>query len=107
PVHTGQGPGISNNYQLGELSGVETVTLTVSQIPAHSHVLFGSGGPATDTVPANNLPAEASKRFFRPVDTLTPMAPTSSSGGAQPHENMMPTLCVSFIISLFGIFPTQ
>ncbi|WP_408896004.1 phage tail protein [Nocardioides sp. R1-1] len=98
-------------YPLGEAAGVESVTLTSQQIPAHSHPLTAIGGqPGTQVSPAGNLPAmslsvvpyvnETPTGNFH-AQAITPV------GGSQPHENMQPFLCVSFIISLFGIFPSQ
>lgn len=103
PIHQG------NGFILAETGGVEEVTLTVNQIPAHSHPLLASETAATATSPQNNLPAEATSRIFRaPSATLSPMAPAAigSVGGSQPHTNFQPYLCIDFIISLFGIFPS-
>jgi microcystin-dependent protein len=109
PIHTGQGPGISTNRILGEQGGVESVTLTTNQIPAHTHPLMASEAGATANTPQGNLTGEATKRFYRTPGVLVNLAPgaLSPSGGSQPHENTQPFLCVNFIISLFGIFPTQ
>ena len=110
PIHAGTGPdGIP--YQLGEKAGVETVTLTISQTPAHSHPMLATLNPATDTNPGNNLLAKTlvNVSAYGSDAPTTAMRPTSISltGGSQPHENLQPYLCVSFIISLFGIFPHQ
>jgi microcystin-dependent protein len=103
PLHVGSG------FILAETGGVETVTLAAQQIPAHSHGFLGSSSTATDANPANNVVAQASTFF--PYLNATPsaaMAPQSISatGGSQPHDNFQPFLCISFIISLFGIFPS-
>ena len=106
PVHQG------NGFTLAETGGVETITLTVSQIPAHSHALLGSSGLAASTSPQGNLPAAASVVNVsaygtdQPVTTVSP-ASITSTGGSQPHDNFQPYLCVDFIISLFGVFPSQ
>ncbi|MDQ3985615.1 MAG: tail fiber protein [Actinomycetota bacterium] len=103
PIHQGSG------FVLGEQGGVESVTLTVQQLPAHSHALLASATVATALDPANNLTAEASKRYYaNPPASPTPMSPNSvtPTGGSQPHDNMQPFLCISFIISLFGVFPS-
>ena len=110
PIHMGQGPGISQSYQMGEQSGVETVTLTTQQIPIHSHALLASSSPGALASPANAVFAR--HRDHRAFVTTGPGSPNlnaqtlQSAGGSQPHENMPPYLCVSFIISLFGIFPS-
>jgi microcystin-dependent protein len=104
PIHFG------NGFTLAETGGVETVTLTVSQIPAHSHPLLASSSPGTSNTPVNNLTAEsASINTYIQDVTNSNMSPSavSSVGGSQPHNNFQPYLCVDFIISLFGIFPSQ
>lgn len=103
PIHQG------NSFILAETGGAEEITLTINQIPAHSHPYLGTQSAATDTSPENNVVAQVST--FDPYQS-TPgaiaMAPQSLSsvGGSQPHTNLQPYLCVNFIISLFGIFPS-
>jgi len=104
PLHFG------NGFTLAETGGVESVTLTVSQIPAHSHPLLGATGNGTQTNPENTV--LASSTLIRPYAVETPSSAMatnaiSSVGGSQPHNNFQPYLCVDFIISLFGIFPSQ
>jgi microcystin-dependent protein len=110
PIHVGQGPGITQNYQLGEQAGTESVTITTQTTPIHTHTLIGSTANATDPNPGGNI--LASSTVLKPylVDfTNNNLAGSSISmvGGNQPHDNMMPFLCISYIISLFGIFPHQ
>jgi microcystin-dependent protein len=102
PVHQG------NGFILAETGGAEEITLTVNQIAAHSHPWLASDSAATALTPAGNMPAEASKRFYVAPSSVASMAPNaiSATGGSQPHTNFQPYLCVSFIISLFGIFPS-
>jgi microcystin-dependent protein len=110
PVHAGQGPGISQNYQLGEKAGVESVTLTVPQIPGHTHAFMASTAGATSLDPAGQVIAQSGQRAAYAEDApTTDLAPSAISpiGGSQPHENVAPYLCISFIISLFGVFPQQ
>src|ERR1043166_4989359 len=110
PVHMGQGPGITQNYQIGESAGVESVTLTTQQIPVHTHALIASTAVANSNTPANQVPAQSTQRaIYFEASTTTNLAPSAISpvGGSQPHENMQPYLCITFIISLFGVFPTQ
>ena len=109
PIHAGTGPtGI--NYILGEMLGEESVTLTVNQIHIHTHAMgattnagdqAGPNGQLTATAPINVYHAPTSD-----FKQLNPQA-VSLTGGSQPHENCQPFLCVNFILSLFGIFPTQ
>jgi microcystin-dependent protein len=105
PIHQG------NGFILAETGGTEEVTLTVNQIPSHSHVPLANSGNGTTTDPTNNFLAAqpallqysgpASANINLPADTIAP------TGGSQPHTNFQPYLCVDFIISLFGIFPSQ
>jgi microcystin-dependent protein len=119
PVHMGTGSdGIS--YQLAQNGGVESVTLTLNQTPAHSHVMVADGSGANgSSTPGNNYlgkttfpappsPAPATYTAFAAGANQRTLAASSlqSSGGSQPHDNMVPFLCVNFIISLFGVFPS-
>lgn len=108
PIHMGQGPGISNNYIIGQQGGTESVTLNANQIPAHNHLFTVSGTAAAASTPQSNMLANATANLYlRDVPSATMSnASISLTGGNQAHENMMPYLCVSFIISLFGIFPS-
>lgn len=112
PVHAGTGPGLSP-YALGEQVGVESVTLTVAQTPAHSHPLSASSKPGTGTSPAGALPAATSSGALytsgQPSSGVAMAADSlaASEGGNQPHTNVMPFQCVSFIIALEGIYPSQ
>src|SRR5436309_2371790 len=102
PLHFG------NGFILAETGGVETVTLTTSQIAAHSHAFLGTSGSATQPNPANNLPAQSlTASFYNSGAANTAMAAgaVGTSGGSQPHNNFQPYLCINFIISLFGVFP--
>ncbi len=105
PIHMG------NGFILAETGGAEEITLTVNQIPAHSHPLLASNNPASGTSAANNVFAmgpEVTATAFgsdAPFGNLSPQS-ISPVGGSQPHTNFQPYLCVNFIISLFGIFPS-
>jgi microcystin-dependent protein len=110
PVHMGQGPGISQNYQIGEVGGVESVLLTQQNVPIHSHAFQASSGTGLAAQPESNVLA-ASRDYKTFATNPSPTAPMAAgsivpTGGSQPHENMGPYQCVSFIISLFGIFPS-
>jgi microcystin-dependent protein len=105
PVHVGPG------FALGQSGGTESVTLTVSQIPAHSHVPQANNAPGTQVSPANGVWASTSPALnnysnVAPSVTMDPAA-CGSSGGSQPHDNMVPFLVINFILSLFGVFPSQ
>jgi len=110
PMHQGQGPGISQSYVIGEKAGVETVTLTTNQIPVHNHAFVCSLDASASTDPTNQVIAQSSQIHMFTQDVtnrqMNPKALTPQ-GGSQPHENLQPILCISFIISLFGVFPSQ
>ena len=105
PIHQGAG------FVLAETGGAETVTLTTPQIPAHTHLLVASGNNAATANASGNVLAQTPSHtpYISGFPASTPMAANSVGpvGGSQPHDNFQPYLCVSFIISLFGIFPSQ
>jgi microcystin-dependent protein len=105
PIHQGTGSGLST-YVIGQKAGVETVTLTTQQIPNHTHqaLCYNAGGNANS--PANGEWAVGAAYYINSAPN-TNMGSLGSTGGSQPHDNMIPFLCVTFIISLFGIFPSQ
>lgn len=102
PIHQG------NGFILAETGGAEEITLTVNQIPAHSHPALASNAPATAKSPAGALLAVAQGDVYTSSFTGTNMNAQSigPTGGSQPHTNFQPYLCVDFIISQFGIFPS-
>lgn len=111
PIHMGTGPD-GTTYQLGEMAGTEQETLTIQQIPLHTHPLTASAELGSVPDPANNvlgqsrvalqdLYLEDAPGVALAANAITP------TGGSQPHENAQPFLCVNFIISLFGVFPSQ
>lgn len=104
PIHQG------NGFILAEAGGAEEVTLTTSQIPVHSHPLLATNNTATSQTASGQVMAASTGATISPYGSdapLTNLAPTTigAVGGSQPHTNFQPYLCVSFIISLFGIFP--
>ncbi len=110
PVQQGQGPGISQRF-IGELSGSETVTLTSAQMPTHSHALKASGSLPTGASGVGGVLAANNVNLYGTFvqGSTTPMAAQAISplGGSVPHENMAPFVGITYIISLFGIFPSQ
>jgi microcystin-dependent protein len=103
---------VSNDYVLGQKGGVEEVTLTMNQIPSHGHPILATQSLATSREPAGKLLAPAASSTITPYGEDGPFLPlhpsaVGSVGGSQPHTNRQPALCVSFIISLYGIFPSQ
>ena len=103
PIHQG------NSFILAETGGAEEITLTVSQIPAHSHPLLATTNAATSPNPGGALPATGvvSELYWGdPPEANASSQAVAPIGGSQPHTNFQPYLCVDFIISLFGIFPS-
>lgn len=110
PMHAGTGAS-GTTYQLGEQAGVESVTLTANQTPTHTHQMLSSSNIAQDTNPMGKVVGQTGGGTLLYIqdnpDTNMFAQTVTSIGGNQPHENLQPYLCVNFIISLFGIFPTQ
>jgi microcystin-dependent protein len=103
PMHQGGG------FNLADSGGVETVTLTINQIPAHNHAMLASTNNATTANAAGNVLSQTPS--YTPYAAFPPNTALNASsigavGGSQPHNNFQPYLCVDFIISLFGIFPS-
>lgn len=110
PVHRGQGQGISQSYQIGEMAGVEQVTLTAQQIPSHGHSLFVSGGGGSSNGPDGRVLANPPATSLYTRDTPGAPMPAGTigpAGSSQPHDNMGPSVAVNYVISLFGIFPAS
>lgn len=109
PIHQGTAKS-GTTYQMGETGGAESVTLTTQQVPIHNHAFLASTGPGNVQVPTGNVTAESAavKIYIEdsPSQAMNAAAITPV-GGSQPHENLQPYLCISYIISLFGIFPSQ
>jgi microcystin-dependent protein len=118
PIHQGQGSGLSS-YVIGESGGTENVTLTTQQIPAHNHVPTTNTAGANSPAPAANTilgdevtqgqPAGGNAfAYLAPGGTQVtmPAATVANTGGSQPHNNIQPILCMTWIISLFGVFPS-
>lgn len=109
PLHQGSGPGLSPR-RLGAKAGEENVTLTVNQLASHSHDLNASKQPANQASPMGRvLAAGVGVRFYRSQAQDVDMASTmvANTGGSRSHTNLMPALCVNFIVSLFGIYPSR
>ena len=109
PIHMGTGPD-GTTYQIGEKAGTEQETLTVQQIPIHTHPFTGSTAPGSQATPVGNMVAASNTvSLYKASPPTTPLnaQAVQPTGGSQPHENTQPFLCLNYIISLFGIFPTQ
>ena len=109
PIHAGQGPGLPQ-YSLASKGGVENVTLTSNQLPVHTHLVKGTNTAANSTEPAGRVPASSTT-----IDEYVTSAPTVNFNAAavpevgekSPHNNLMPFLCINFIVALFGIYPSR
>jgi microcystin-dependent protein len=125
-VGLGVGPGLSNNYILGELAGTESIILTAMQMPIHTHAITGQtavnqgcrNGPANSRFPVGNVPAveaagstmtyssDAPNVNMNPAAIAAPPINSGATGGTTAHTNMQPFLTLNYCISLFGIFPS-
>jgi len=116
PIGQGTGAGLSS-YVVGQESGTETVTLITNQIPTHTHTVSASSADATATTPTNAVPARPSSAtvgylYLSSAASGTTDAPPaaasiSAAGGNQPHDNIMPSLVLNYIIALEGVFPSR
>lgn len=109
PVHFGTLAG-GSTFDIGERAGTETVTLLQNQMPSHIHVILANTGSGTAATPAGNIVAGTSSNVFAQGATQDVALAASSiglTGGSQPHDNMMPYQCISYIIALEGIFPSR
>ncbi|AJQ93338.1 phage tail protein [Gynuella sunshinyii] len=109
PVHTGNGNGLTPRVQ-GQSYGSERVTLTVDQLPAHTHLFQVSGNAPDEVDPAGMYIAKST--HYAPVSKVTATGPLASEsilpvGQSGYHENMMPTMFMNFILSLLGTFPSR
>jgi microcystin-dependent protein len=103
PLHQGA------SFTIGQNGGAEAVTLTANQIPAHTHGAVASSGAGSSHDPTGNIWANWTGSQYSDQTINASMSPSAitSAGGSQPHDNMPPFLGLNFIISLFGIFPSQ
>lgn len=104
PVHQG------NGMVLGEMSGAEYVTLTLNQIPAHTHAAGASSGHGDSVSPVGRVPAvnaAGGPQYAAAANATLAAGALEAAGGSQPHNNMQPYLCIHHIISLYGIYPSQ
>jgi len=111
PIHMGTFAG--QTFLLSETGGTESVTLTTNQIPIHTHgLLCAASGGVPNSNPQNGFWAATDQNQYSTVPGNSPMGTAANNllsdpdGGSQPHENVMPYLCINFIISLFGLFPS-
>jgi|SRR5215213_3362455 len=108
-MHPGQGQGLSERV-LGEMSGVESITLLQSEIPVHTHTLTAAALPGDQSIPTGNLTATTTgDKLYAPSGTAATFAfqALPPAGGGLPHNNMQPYLTLNFCIALQGVFPQR
>ncbi|HEX8391915.1 MAG TPA: tail fiber protein [Longimicrobium sp.] len=103
PIHRG------NGHNLGEAAGSTSVTVNISQLPTHTHLVQATNNPSTSDDPTGNVIGQAGGNLYAGFASPAAMGPAmvTNTGGSQPHNNMMPYLTLNFIIALQGIFPSQ
>lgn len=108
PISEGQGPGLQG-YSLGEQGGVNTVTLTTAQLPAHRHSAPATGAAADAYDPSGHAPAIAPRQVYGSPAAGAALASSAvaPAGGGVPHNNLMPYLVISYVIALQGVFPSR
>ncbi|MDF2178067.1 tail fiber protein [Aliiglaciecola sp. CAU 1673] len=108
PIHMGSGPGLTPR-NIGSRGGAEHETLTANQIAAHNHSFSATSSAASDASPANNSIAASTGANLYGSNNPAAMngASITPTGGSQSHTNLMPTLCIHFIVALVGIYPSR
>lgn len=107
PIHMGT-DNSDHTYILAQSSGTETVTLQTNELPVHSHDLQADSAAASSTSPSGTTPAvSAVDVYITPTDATATAAATTTAGGQQPHDNLMPYQCITYIIALYGVYPSQ
>lgn len=111
PIHAGSGPGLTPR-KLGAKSGAENVTLTTNELPNHTHNVNASDQQGSSTSPANQFFGQEGLNVYHAAPLSSNVTNLKSSavtpvGGSQSHSNLMPALCVNFIIALYGIYPSR
>jgi microcystin-dependent protein len=109
PIHEGR------SHTLGEAGGEQSHTLTIAELPTHTHgfsansAVVGAAANATQGLPASNYWANSGKGVYSTSPGNAVMSPQTIAnvGGSQPHLNMQPFLVLNFCIALQGIFPSQ
>lgn len=111
PVHMGQGPGLST-YTLGQKAGAEKVTLTAASMPQHNHPMQASTDGPVSVSPGDHILGNVGINLYgQGTDPSSKVAiypkSVADAGENTPHTNMMPYLCINFIVALNGIFPPR
>jgi len=103
PIHVGSG------HTLGERGGEQAHTLSMAELPGHTHVRNANSLSATTDATSGNVLARAGLNVFGPANNLVPLnaRTVTNAGGSEAHLNMQPFLTLSFCIALQGIFPSS
>jgi microcystin-dependent protein len=109
PIHQGTSVNGGGSFVIGQLAGEENHTVNLNEITFHNHVVAAAAAPATSTSPSGNVYGGGGAALYRTSPPSVQMNANmiGANSGNQPHNNLMPFLCVSFIIALFGIFPSS
>lgn len=111
PLHWGQGPGLPL-FPIGQSSGSESVTLAVTQMPAHSHLILaenGGNGTANPSgaFPATEISGQGLTAYSTTIDTTMAPSMIGNTGSNFPHNNLQPLLTINYCIALQGVFPSR
>ena len=110
PVHQGTS-NLGSSYVIGEVAGVESVTLTSGTYPNHSHSLLASGNQGGANSPGSNVLGQVSSAYSNQTPSnaalMNGAVLGNSAGGSQPHDNLQPYLVLTWVIALFGIYPSR
>jgi microcystin-dependent protein len=110
PVHQGSLPG-GGTYVIGQVSGVENVTINFNSYPNHSHALSASSNPGTSSSPNGNVAGTLANSYSAATPTaslaMNAQVLAAAAGSNQPHENLQPYVVLNWVIALYGVYPSQ
>lgn len=106
PLAFGQGPGLSP-YDIGEIGGVEAVTLLEQELPSHNHLVQTSTNAASALQASGNHPAVSARKVYGASSGTLAADAIGAAGQGFPHNNLQPFLTVNYIIALTGIYPSR
>ena len=109
PIDQGKGP-ILTDRKLGQKGGTETVTISTNQLPSHTHPMHGTAEIGADPSPSGNALASTqviSPYFVEAQSENMAASVIKATGGGQSHTNLMPTLCINFVVATSGIYPSR
>jgi microcystin-dependent protein len=107
PDLRGRVPVGASGFSIGEMAGINSITLLAPNVPAHNHNVVATSGPANDTIPEGNFYAASPAHYQNTPNTYMDPTVVSVVGGSQPHTNMMPSLALNWLIAVEGIYPPR